>query len=49
MGKLGEFKIPRYIEFKSDFPKSAIGRIQKNALKKEKDDLTKDCWDRQGK
>lgn len=48
-GKLGEFKIPRYIEFRNEFPKSAIGRIQKNALKKEKDDLTKDCWDRQVK
>lgn len=46
-GKLGEFKIPRYIEFKTEFPKSAIGRIQKNALKKEKSDLTKDCWDRE--
>jgi crotonobetaine/carnitine-CoA ligase len=48
-GKLGEFKIPRYIEIRSDFPKSAIGRIQKNALKKEKDDLTKDCWDRESR
>lgn len=47
-GKLGEFKIPRYIEFRTEFPKSAIGRIQKNALKKEKSDLTKNCWDRQG-
>jgi acyl-CoA synthetase (AMP-forming)/AMP-acid ligase II len=45
-GKLGEFKIPRYVEFRIEFPKSAIGRIQKNTLKKEKSDLTEGCYDR---
>lgn len=45
-GKLAEFKIPRFIEFRADFPRSAIGRIQKNLLKTEKQDLTSGCYDR---
>jgi acyl-CoA synthetase (AMP-forming)/AMP-acid ligase II len=45
-GKLAEFKIPRFLEFRRDFPKSAIGRIQKNLLKAEKKDLTEGCHDR---
>jgi len=44
--KLAEFKIPRYLEFRNDFPRSAIGRIQKNALKQEKENLTDGCYDR---
>jgi crotonobetaine/carnitine-CoA ligase len=43
--KLAEFKIPRFLEFRENFPKSAIGRIQKNILKKEKHDLTEGCYD----
>lgn len=35
-GKLAEFKVPRFIEFRSEFAKSAIGRIKKEELKKEK-------------
>jgi acyl-CoA synthetase (AMP-forming)/AMP-acid ligase II len=44
-GKLAEFKIPRFIEFRADFPRSAIGRIQKNLLKTERQDLTNGCYD----
>jgi crotonobetaine/carnitine-CoA ligase len=44
--KLAEFKIPRFVEFRTDFPRSAIGRIQKNSLKAEKQDLTEGCYDR---
>ncbi len=44
--KLAEFKIPRFLEFRTDFPKSAIGRIQKNLLKTERQDLTERCYDR---
>ncbi|MFH1974139.1 MAG: AMP-binding protein [Pseudomonadota bacterium] len=44
-GKLAEFKIPRFLEFREDFPKSAIGRIQKNTLKLEKSDPTDGCYD----
>jgi acyl-CoA synthetase (AMP-forming)/AMP-acid ligase II len=45
-GKLAEFKIPRYLEFRDDFPRSAIGRIQKTALKTEENHRGKDCYDR---
>jgi acyl-CoA synthetase (AMP-forming)/AMP-acid ligase II len=45
-GKLAEFKIPRFLEFRTDLPKSAIGRIQKNVLKVERQDLTENCYDR---
>ena len=45
-GKLAEFKIPRFLEFRTDFPRSAIGRIKKNLLKAEKQDLTDKCYDR---
>jgi crotonobetaine/carnitine-CoA ligase len=44
-GKLAEFKIPRFLEFRDDFPRSAIGRIQKNLLKTERN-LTDGCYDR---
>ncbi len=37
--RLAEFKIPRYLEFRTDFPRSSIGRIQKHILKAEKADL----------
>jgi len=46
---LAAFKVPRYIEFREEFPRSAIGRIQKNELKKEKEDLTEGCFDREKK
>lgn len=45
-GKLAEFKIPRFLEFRTNFPRSAIGRIQKNLLKTERQDLTSGCYDR---
>ncbi|RLB31049.1 MAG: hypothetical protein DRH11_13875 [Deltaproteobacteria bacterium] len=34
-GKLADFKVPRFIEFREGFPKSAIGRIKKEILKKQ--------------
>jgi len=43
-GKLAEFKIPRFLEFRNEFPKSAIGRIQKTILKREKSNLN-ECYD----
>jgi acyl-CoA synthetase (AMP-forming)/AMP-acid ligase II len=45
-GKLAEFKIPRFLEFRSEFSKSAIGRIQKNVLKGQKRDPAEVCYDR---
>jgi acyl-coenzyme A synthetase/AMP-(fatty) acid ligase len=45
--KLAAFKVPRYIEFRNEFPRSAVGRIQKNILKKEQGNLIKGCYDRE--
>jgi len=44
---LAEFKIPRYLEFRPDFPRTPLGKIQKNLLKAEKEDLTEGCYDRE--
>ena len=43
---LADFKVPRYLEFRREFPRSSIGRIQKKELQKEKEDLTEGCIDR---
>jgi crotonobetaine/carnitine-CoA ligase len=43
--RLAYFKVPRYIEFRSEFPKTPTHRVQKYKLKQEKKDLTKDCFD----
>jgi crotonobetaine/carnitine-CoA ligase len=43
---LGTFKLPRYIELRDSLPKTPSERVQKEKLKKEKEDLTKDCFDR---
>ncbi|MBN1848718.1 MAG: AMP-binding protein [Deltaproteobacteria bacterium] len=43
---LADFKVPRYIEFRTDFPRTPKGSVQKNVLKSEKKDLTVDCYDR---
>lgn len=32
-GKIAHFKIPRYIEFVSEYPKTASGKVQKLQLK----------------
>jgi crotonobetaine/carnitine-CoA ligase len=44
--RLAYYKIPRYIEFRKDLHKTETQKIKKLVLKKEKDDLTKACWDR---
>ena len=43
--RLAYFKIPRYIEFRTEFPKTPTHRVEKYKLKGEKKDLTKDCFD----
>jgi crotonobetaine/carnitine-CoA ligase len=43
--RLAYFKVPRYIEFRSEFPKTPTHRVQKYKLKEEKKDLSKDCFD----
>jgi crotonobetaine/carnitine-CoA ligase len=45
--RLGGFKVPRYIEYRSgDFPRTPSMRVQKQELKAEKSDLTLGAWDR---
>lgn len=34
-GKIAHFKIPRYVEFMDDFPKTTTGKIQKFSLKEQ--------------
>ena len=43
--RLAYFKVPRFIEFRSELPKTPTHRVQKYILRKEKKDLTKDCFD----
>ena len=43
---LAPFKLPRYIEYRSEFPRTPSNKIRKPALLKEKPDLRADSWDR---
>jgi crotonobetaine/carnitine-CoA ligase len=45
--RLADFKVPRYLEFRTEFPTTSTGKIQKSTLKVEKEDLTEGCYDRQ--
>lgn len=44
--RIARFKVPRYIEYRQDFPRSASFKVQKHVLKGEKEDLTAGCYDR---
>ena len=44
--KIARFKIPRYIEYVQEFPRSASQKIQKNILTSRKKDQTEGCFDR---
>jgi crotonobetaine/carnitine-CoA ligase len=33
--KLAKFKVPSFVKFKDDFPRTSIGKVQKNIIKKE--------------
>ena len=33
--RLAKFKVPSFVEFKKSFPKTSIGKIQKNLLRQE--------------
>lgn len=46
--RIAKFKVPRYIEYVQEFPKSASEKIQKNILISQKADLTQGCYDRFG-
>ena len=44
--QLAAFKVPRYIEYRSEFPRTPSNKIRKPLLQKEKPDLRADSWDR---
>jgi crotonobetaine/carnitine-CoA ligase len=39
--RLAKFKVPSFVEFREGFPKTSIGKIQKNVLKKEEEEKRK--------
>jgi crotonobetaine/carnitine-CoA ligase len=39
--RLAKFKVPSFVEFRESFPKTSIGKIQKNILKKEEEEKRK--------
>jgi len=39
--RLAKFKVPSFVEFRESFPKTSIGKIQKNVLKKEEEEKRK--------
>ncbi|MEO6269772.1 MAG: hypothetical protein ABIP08_05665 [Lautropia sp.] len=43
---LAPFKVPRYIEYRSEFPRTPSNKVRKPALLVEKPDLRADSWDR---
>jgi len=45
--RIAYFKVPRYIEYRKEFPRTPTNKIQKLLLKKEKNDLSEGSYDRQ--
>ncbi|MBT3259856.1 MAG: AMP-binding protein, partial [Deltaproteobacteria bacterium] len=45
-GKIAEFKIPRYIEYRKTFPLTSVGKVIKRELTTNQNDLTGNCHDR---
>ena len=46
--KLAAFKVPRYVEYRLiDFPRTPSMRIQKEMLKRERENLVAGVWDRE--
>jgi len=43
--RLAYFKVPRFIQFRNELPKTPTLRVQKYKLKEEKTGLTNDCFD----
>ena len=44
--RMAYFKIPRYVEFRNELPKTSTAKVQKAVLKKEKNNLAEGIWDR---
>ncbi|HKS63390.1 MAG TPA: AMP-binding protein [Xanthobacteraceae bacterium] len=46
VGNLASFKVPRYIEYRDELPKTPSDKVAKHVLKAEKPDLRSGSWDR---
>jgi len=46
LDRIAKFKVPRYIEYVQEFPRSSSEKIQKTILTNRKKDLTEGCFDR---
>ena len=44
---LAYFKVPRYVEMREDFPRTPSFRVRKDLLRREREDLTSGCFDRE--
>ena len=44
---LAHFKVPRYVEFREDLPRTPSFRVRKDVLRQERKDLTSGCFDRE--
>ena len=44
---LAYFKVPRYVEFRADLPKTPSLRVRKDLLRQEREDLIQGCFDRE--
>jgi crotonobetaine/carnitine-CoA ligase len=44
--RLAPFKVPRYLEYRPDLPRTATHRVQKDALRRERPDPVQGCHDR---
>ena len=45
---LASFKVPRYVEYREDFPRGPAGRVEKHKLVAESGDLLRNSYDRVG-
>ena len=45
--RLAYFKVPRYLEVRDQLPRTPSMRVRKDLLRQEKEDLLKDCFDRE--
>ena len=45
--RLAYFKVPRYVEFRDDLPRTPSLRVRKDVLRQEREDLTAGCFDRE--
>ena len=45
--RLAHFKVPRYVEFRKELPRTPSLRVRKDLLRRDTSDLNRDCFDRE--